>query len=75
MFKFIEEIFEQDNEFIKNFYGVKITPCPKYKKKLEKAIKYLGDNYVLAKQVERVKVWTIVRRGIKLIGEIWRMLK
>jgi hypothetical protein len=35
----------------------------------------LGDNYVLAKQVERVKVWTIVRRGIKLIGEIWRMLK
>jgi hypothetical protein len=56
MFKFIEEIFEQDNEVIKNFYGVKITPCPKYKKKLEKAIKYLGDNYVLAKPIERVKV-------------------
>jgi hypothetical protein len=56
MFKFIEEIFEQDNEFIKNFYGVKITPCPKYKKKLEKAIAYLGENYVLAKHIERVKV-------------------
>jgi hypothetical protein len=35
----------------------------------------LGDNYVLAKQVERVKLWTIVRRGTKLIGVTWRMLK
>jgi hypothetical protein len=33
----------------------------------------LGDNYVLAKQVERVKVWTIVKRGIKLIGVMWKV--
>jgi hypothetical protein len=35
----------------------------------------LGDNYVLAKHIERVKLWTIVRRGTKQTIETWSMLK
>jgi hypothetical protein len=55
MFKFIEDIFEQDDESIKNFYGIKIEPDPTYKKKLNKAIKHLGEKYVLAKPIEKVQ--------------------
>lgn len=49
------EIFDQDNEIIANFYGMKIQPDPTYKKKLAKAIEYLGDKYLLAKPVEKVQ--------------------
>jgi len=55
MFKFMTEIFDQDNENIANFYGIQIEPDPTYKKKLAKAIEYLGDKYLLAKPVEKVQ--------------------
>jgi hypothetical protein len=56
MFKFMTEIFDQDNENIANFYGMQIEPDPTYKKKLAKAIDYLGDKYLLAKPVEKVQL-------------------
>ena len=49
------DIFEQHDENIANFYGMKIQPDPSYKEKREKAIAYLGDKYLLAKPVEKVQ--------------------
>lgn len=55
MLKFFQGL-SSDNEtiFVANFYGVKIEPDPKRKKKLAEAIETLGQRYVLYAPIPKV---------------------
>jgi hypothetical protein len=51
--KFFKDILDDRQITLSNFYGIKIEPDPKYKRKLAQSIETLGDRYVLYKPVER----------------------
>ena len=46
-------MFVGHTEIITSLYGMKIEADPTYENKLQAAIEYLGDKYLLAKPVEK----------------------
>jgi hypothetical protein len=48
-------MFHEDTEIINSVYGLKIKASPKYARKLADAIEYLGNKYLLAKPIPKLK--------------------